>query len=242
MIVAGFDVETTGIRIADDHIVQVGLVLWDTKALIKKAKVKMDRLINCPALPPMDEEVIRIHGITNEDLILYGKAPVEVFAEVNSLFDQADAVVAHNGNIFDRPMYENNCRRHGVEPLEKLWIDTMCDIEFPPEISTRKLSFLAAEHGFINPFPHDACSDVMTMLKVADKYDWDKMVEFAKAPTIIIRADVRFQEKELAKKQSFRWDADNKVWIKSIKEFQLEAARKAATEAGFKLTVVKGKA
>ena len=243
MLIAGFDTETTGRDPQIEQIVQVGAVLWDTEAKTKKAKVKLDMLIQGPHIPPLSEEVTQVHGITDADLHTYGYSFEDVMAMLHeSIFGPADAIIAHNGNMFDRPIYEQNCKNLGVEPigLEKLWIDSMCDIEFPAHITTRKLVHLAAEHGVVNPFPHDALCDVMTLLKIADLYPWDTAIRYAKSPTLTIRAMVSFSEKELAKKQAFRWDGANKEWLKSIKEFQLADATKAATDAGFKITVQKG--
>lgn len=243
MLVLGFDVETTGLNVAQDHITQVGAVLWDTDAAPgrKRSKIKMDAMISGKHFPEeLDPKITELTGITRADLDNFGQPVANVLTTVNMLMMLADAVVAHNGNLFDRPMFEHNCRRHGIEPVSKLWIDTSCDIDYPISIQTRKLIHLAAEHHFINPFPHDAMSDVMTMLKIADLYDWQKTVEWAKAPTLAIRADSTFQQKELVKKQNYRWDNENKVWIKSIKSFQLEDTKKAAKEAGFGVTVLKG--
>lgn len=240
MLVAGFDTETSGLQVEKDFILQVGVVLWDTAAPKKKAKLKFDALINSPLLPAdLDPTALEINGLTREDLERFGQSPEAVLKSVNMIFEMSDAIVAHNGNLFDRPMYESNCRRHGIEPVrDKLWIDTSCDIDYPAAINTRKLVYLAVEHDFINPFPHDAISDVLTMLKVADRYDWEKTVAWAKSPTLAIRADSTFQQKELVKKQNYRWNNEKKIWTKSIKEFQLEDARKAAKEAGFSVTVL----
>ena len=241
MLVAGFDTETTGLDVEKDHIIQLGAVLWDTSAKTKKAKIKLDVLIYDPSLPELTEEVTSIHGITNEDLKKYGVSYNKAFGLLHTIFERAEVLVAHNGTMFDRPIYLANCKRQGVSLLpEKLWVDTYCDVDYPAHITTRKLTHLAAEHGFVNPFPHDAMCDVMTMLKIADLYNWDETVRWAKAPTLIARAEVTFNQKELAKKQGFKWNAENKVWLKSVKDFQLNEAKKAALEAGFKLTVQKG--
>lgn len=237
MLVVGFDTETTGVDVTKDTIVQVGLVLWDTSAKVKKSKLKYDALLR--GAPPMDQEVIDIHGITDADLEEYGEDPKKVFGLMHDICMGADAIIAHNGNGFDKPMYLENCTRLGIAPIDKLWIDTMCDIEYPVRIQTRKLTHLAAEHGFLNPFPHDAISDVLTMLKIADQYDWDKTVLWAQTPSIVVQACVTFHEKELAKAQQYRWNAPDKTWVKTIKSFQLEEVQKAAADAGFKI-VVKG--
>lgn len=241
MLIAGFDVETTGLDTKTDSIIQLGLVLWDTAATGKKAKGKYDYLVNWPNLPPLSEEILRVTGINDADLTAYGSPPGEAFRIILATLEVVDAILAHNGNIFDRPMLENNCKRLGLEPPKKLWMDSTTDIEFPPHITTRKLSHLAAEHSFVNPFPHDAICDVLTMLKIADLYDWNKTLAFAQSPTLLIKAHTTFEQKELAKKQNFKWNAEDKCWFKSIKDFQLEAAEKAAKEAGFKISILGGK-
>lgn len=243
MLVLGFDVETTGLDTANDHITQLGAVLWDTKAAIgrKRAKLTLNTSIIHVQMPnPLDPKITEITGMVYEDLEAYGMPPAIVFNQLLWFLERAEAVVAHNGNLFDKPMLKSNMERHGYELPEKLWIDTSCDIEYPAEIATRKLSYLATEHGFLNPFPHDAVSDVLTMLKIADRYDWAKTVEWAKSPTLVVQAVSTFHQKELVKKQNYRWNNENKIWTKSIKEFQLADAQQAAKEAGFSVAVLKG--
>ena len=239
MLILGFDTETTGLNLQSDHIVQFGAVLWDTQAKKKKAKMKIDMLVNSPLITEIDPVASEVNGITLADLELYGEDPAIVFPMIMSLFKEADAICAHNGNLFDKPMLKYNCERYGFKMVDKIWIDTTCDIEYPSHINTRKLSYLATEHGFVNPFPHDAISDVLTMLKVADLYDWDKMLEYAKSPTLTVMAESTFQQKELCKKQNYRWEGETKRWVKSIKDFQLAETEKAGREAGFNVRVLK---
>lgn len=239
MLIAGFDTETTGLDVERDSIIQIGAVLWDTQATTKKAKLKLDALINHVSLGEIDANASAVNGITTEDLNKYGIPFENAYSDLHFIFDKADYIMAHNGNLFDRPIYISNCRRLGIEPSSTPWIDTTCDIAFPPTITTRKLVYLATEHGFLNPFPHDALSDVLTMLKIADQYDWDTTVKYSRAPTLTVKANVTFQQKELAKKQNYRWDNEKKIWLKSIKDFQLEETKGLALLAGFKVEVIK---
>jgi DNA polymerase-3 subunit epsilon len=240
MLVGGFDTETNGLKTATDHIIQIGFVLWDTDAPKNKAKIKYESLIKPDPMIRLEDDSIAIHGITNEDISKYGKSPKSVLTKLNVFFTIVDAVCAHNGNLFDKPMYESNCARYGIEPVKKLWIDTTCDVPYPQSMVTRKLTHLAAEHGFLNPFPHVALSDVLTMLKIADAYDWKTIFEYANTPNLLVRADTTYQQKDLAKKQGFRWDAESKVWVKSVKLFQFDDVQRAAQTAGFKVTILKG--
>ena len=254
MLVAGFDTETTGLDVTKEHIIEVGSVLWDTE---RRAPVlRYSALVHGPHIvEPLLPKIVELTGITDLDLETYGVAPGFAFENVLQIFKRAEAIVAHNGNLFDKPIWEANLARHGFLPTEKrdLWVDTSCDIEFAPDIKTRKLKHLAAEHGFLNPFAHRALFDVLTMLKVCDGYDWPKIVASARTPNLVVRAVMPFTKdemfntkkadfakmKDVVKAHGFRFDNDTKEWVKSIKEFNKEAAKKEALDAGYKLSLVR---
>lgn len=238
MLIVGFDTETTGLNVQEDHIIEVGAVLWDTER--KAPLYMMSSLIKGPHIPKLDAKITELTGITDSDLEKFGHEPGLVLGGLNQVFSRAEAIVAHNGNLFDRPMYENNCKRHALKAVDKPWIDTSCDVDYPPHITTRRLSHLAADHAFLNPFAHRALFDVMTMLNVMSRYDFKQVLEWSRSPTVEIKADSTFQQKELVKKQNYRWDNERKIWHKSIKSFQLDDAHRAAKEQGFGVTVLKG--
>jgi DNA polymerase-3 subunit epsilon len=221
-----------------EHIIEVGAVLWDTERQAPLAVVS--DFVN-PGISVLEHKITELTGITLDDLERYGNLFGSVEAKLFELFSRADAVLAHNGNLFDKPMLASNSKRFGSYDFSKfLWADSTCDIEFPPEIQTRKLTYLAAEHGFLNPFAHRAIFDVLTMLKVASRYDWKQIISYAKTPTITIEANTTYEQRELAKKLNYRWNGDKKKWTKSIKEFQLGAEKEAATKAGFSIKQAKG--
>lgn len=238
MLVVGLDFETTGLNTQEDHIIEVGAVLWDTER--KAPLLCYSALCKNPALGKLDAKITELTGIRDEDIAHYGHDLKQVLEGLHAVLSRGEAIVAHNGNLFDRPIYESNARRHGLTPVNMLWVDTSCDVQFPPDVTTRRLSHLAADHGFLNPFAHRALFDVMTMMKVLSPYDFDQVLTWAKAPSLVIRADSTFHQKELVKKQNYRWDNENKMWKKSIKDFQLDAEKKAAQAAGFGVTVLKG--
>ncbi len=174
MIIAGLDFETTGTSMEADRIIEIGCVLWDT--VLGQPVEIYSALVLHPDGPEVTAEITLINGLTQALLQARGRAPCDAFADLAWYLAQADAVCAHNGTTFDRPMFEAERGRqasagHGHEWKDIPWIDTMVDIDFPPRLTARKLSHLAAEHGFLNPFPHRAVFDVMTMLQ---GYRWDR--------------------------------------------------------------------
>lgn len=238
MIVAGFDLETTGLSLENDHIIESAVVLWDTE---RKAPMAVySEMIHGDHIQPLEAIITELTGITDLDLQTYGKPVTEVLNKTTAMLDRGEFIVAHNGNMFDKGMYANNCARHHIPSSGKPWIDSVCDVQFPLTVTTRRLKHLAAEHNFVNPFAHRALFDVLTMLTVLKDYDWAQIVTYAKAPNLTVKAETSFQQKELAKKQNYMWNNEQKIWYKTIKDFQLDDIKKAAKEAGFAVTVLKG--
>jgi DNA polymerase-3 subunit epsilon len=219
MLLLGIDFETTGLDIQTSKIIEIGAVLWDTET---QTPVKIfSTLVDWPDLLEITQEITDITTITFEQVKKYGMLHLSAFDRFLDLHDEADYIVAHNGNNFDNPMLRANTRALNIDYKEKSWIDTTTDIEYPAHIRTRNLVTLAAEHGFLNPFPHRAVTDVMTMMRILSKYDIDKIITRAKSPMIRIKANVSYEEKDKAKDIGFRWDRENKKWYRDIKEMDL---------------------
>jgi DNA polymerase-3 subunit epsilon len=144
--------------------------------------------------------------------------------------------VAHNGLAFDRQVLKAWAEKYGLDwQPDKLWIDTKTDIEIPSRNSTR-LVYLAADHGFLNPFPHRAMFDVMTMMTILSRYDLDKVIEVAKSPTLTLRAMVSYDDRELAKARGYHWQSETKQWTMNVKECNLEKERAASK---FQIEIIK---
>lgn len=102
-----FDLETTGVDVAKDRIVQIAYVLLDDSG---KAVAQNCTLVN-PQMP-IPAEASAVHGITNEAI---KDAPTfaQIAKAVAARFKGAD-VVTYNGNAFDVPLLINEFRRVGV--------------------------------------------------------------------------------------------------------------------------------
>jgi hypothetical protein len=131
--------------------------------------------------------------------------------------------VAHNGNLFDKPLLEAGMKRQGLDFMLRPWIDTKTDIEYPEEIKTTKLKYLACEHGFVNPFSHRAVFDVLTMLTVLSRYDIQEVIALSQQPAVRLQAVCLppwtdgGKSTGIAKSLGFHWNGETKQWLMESK-------------------------
>jgi len=104
---AFFDLETTGLNIASDRIVEISIV----KIMPNGDKEVKTKLLN-PTIP-ISKEAATIHGITNEDV--KDKATFkEVANELNEFIQDCD-LAGYNSNRFDIPLLAEEFLRVGID-------------------------------------------------------------------------------------------------------------------------------
>lgn len=189
----GFDLETTGVDVENDRIVQAAIVA----VIPSKRVVETDvRLVN----PGIDipEAAARIHGITTERAQAEGAAPAEVLEHVASELAGALAaglpVVGMNID-YDFTLLDRELRRHGLRTLEVRLggpiapvvdvrvLDKLCH---PYRKGGRKLTELCVHYGvrLSDDDAHDAGADALAACRVAwSIVNWgSKPDEFFAAP------------------------------------------------------------
>jgi len=231
------------------------MVLWDTDL---HAPIKLFGTLVDPSSYAVWEgatehtlAAVDVNGITPEICNKYGMDDEKALKYVLSWYGSADIACAHNGNNFDKPLLSTWAASYGLDAQKnKLWIDTRADIERPRRDSHR-LGYMAADHGFLNPFPHRAMFDVMTMFtilmapdvsKAPPKYDLATIQEIAKSPLRIVKALVSFDTNHLAKSRGYHAFYENgkfQRWELEVKEINLEKEREAARLAGFEIEVIR---
>jgi DNA polymerase III epsilon subunit-like protein len=255
MRLLGLDTETTGLDLKNDRVVEVGAVLWDTdtgKPLKFFHHYLFDEGIVARLTPETLAMMARISGISEPMLREFGEDPAGILGRMSDLCGKwkVDAIVAHNGNNYDKPLLLEELVRHGVDGKllrETHWLDTKVDIPWPTPPDSNKLKHLALEQGFINPFAHRAIFDVLTMLRVLQTQKIDDVIAYSKIPNIVIRAVVPKpwtdggKGKDSAKAAGYRWqEVDYKIyeqcWVKKIKHDQLDAEK--AKLPGYQIVVL----
>lgn len=229
MILLSLDFETTGLDANSDRIIEVGAVLYSTsldQTLMSKGYFVDNEV-------PITKEIVEITGIRKGMIDKFGLSSKQALSDLLYMVSECEAIVGQNIVDFDMPFFVNWANREKENLPERLVIDTKTDL---PGVEAKYLGYMAADAGFLNPFPHRALSDCLTVLKLISLHDGkrypttiDDIVTRAKSPRVTIAAKVSFENNHLAKKRSFRWSPERKIWFKVIKELDLESETKQAS-------------
>lgn len=236
MILLSFDVETTGLNVVDDRVIELGAILYSTaqhKCLESQGMLVKTEL-------PIIEEITAITGIHPAAVERFGYESDTAFENLIGMYDMADAVIGYNVRRFDRRVFENWAKHIGqsaeiAERPDKPWIDLFYDL--PWRVPIGKLSHVAADHGILNLFPHSALADAQTVLAIAGKYDIDTLLARAQSPVVVLQARAERSQNDLVKKAKFRWNPTNRIWWKSAKQQDVDEIIQSVS---FPVTVEKG--
>lgn len=214
MRLLGIDFETSGLDPVKDDVIEVGAVIWDTE---QHQPLVMDNFfVNWGK--DISPEITALNGVQDSYVKEFGVFEGHGLDRIMRLMARAEYPVAHNGELFDKLFFNQWHKRVFLEDSEpRVWIDSRNDIDFPERCTTRNLKYLAAEHGFLNPFAHRAVFDVLSMLVVLDKYSLEEVIFSAHQPVILIQALVSYDNRQDAKDEGFYWDGDRKQWKRSMK-------------------------
>lgn len=231
MILNSLDFETTGLNRETDRITEVGTVLWSTKH--NRAMEAASFFVQSEV--PVSKKVEALTGINNAMLKKFGVEETWAIEETIRLVEASDAVIGQNVIQFDKHFLDNAAKRLNLKVPERLWIDTRTDL--PLSVESKPLSYMACDHGFINPFPHVAVGDALTVLKIVSMYNVDEIVARAKEPNVVLFSLQKFEDNAVAKKLKFNWKPDLKKWLRVVKASDVDVIAKSAP---FNISVEKG--
>ncbi len=102
-----FDLETTGINLMSDRIVEISLI----KVMPNGEEIEKTRRIN-PGIP-IPEEASKVHGIYDEDVASCPSFK-QIAKDLANIFTGCD-IAGFNSNRFDVPMLDQELRRAGIK-------------------------------------------------------------------------------------------------------------------------------
>lgn len=219
MIILGFDLESTGLDFAKDRPIEVAAMLWSTK--MNRAVDSQAILVQADGVP-VSAEITEITGITQAAVDKFGYPPDGAFTMLKSFIDQAEAIATFNGRRFDIPMSKEWAARVKDTFPEKLHIDLSTDLP----MRSQELITMCAKKGFLYP-AHEALGDVGGMLKLMSMFPFEVVLQRAQSPMIVVQSKQGRNENNKAKRHKFRWNPDEKIWWKAIKEMDLNDLAKA---------------
>ncbi|WP_232531846.1 3'-5' exonuclease [Microbacterium halophytorum] len=168
-LVAVFDLETTGVDVADDRIVTAFIGLIDSSgAVLRSHHWLADPGIEIPA------GAAAVHGITTERARSEGRPAAEVVAEISDtlrgLLSEGIPLVAYNAS-YDLSLLRHEAVRHGAEPIadprpvvDPFVIDKALDRY---RKGKRTLDLVAAHYGVALDDAHEASADAIAAGRVA---------------------------------------------------------------------------
>jgi DNA polymerase-3 subunit epsilon len=223
-VAAAVDVETTGLAIETDRIIELSIQRsrFDAEGRI----TKLDQPYSWLEDPgrPLEPEIVRLTGLTDGQLA--GCAIDEPRAL--ALLRSASLVVSHNA-AFDRPFVDE--RLPGARGLAGAC--TCWDLDWPEYgFDGRSLGWLLAQAGWFHA-GHRAAVDVDALITLLrhDVYNGRTglavLLENAQRRGWMVRAaGAHFEVKERLKGRGYRWDGHACVWWREVADEALEHERR----------------
>jgi len=211
------DLETTGLDPLVDEIIEIGMICFTYDEGSEPVMTNIYGALEDPK-KPIPPEITKLTGITSEQT----KGQSINWCLVKETLSKVDVVVAHNAS-FDRSFLEQRVELAGTHCH---WVCSIKHIDWPKlGYKTSALNYLAADHGFVNPFSHRAVFDCATTFNIIAKHV-DSMIARSYLKEILIKACYApFESKDLLKAKNYRWDPTEKVWSRVVVESELEEER-----------------
>ena len=209
------DTETTGLEPVSAQCIEVGAVLFHVPSRSVLSQVSF-------LLPTAANPAEHVNGIAAEVTRLSQpwQAGLQHFL---ALLAGADAVLAHNA-AFDAKWFGLG----QLPPIDKPWICSMDDIEWPPERHLRpapSVRDLALAYGVPVWAAHRALTDCIYLVQVLERCgDLEGLLAAAMEPKLLYRANLPYAERHKAKQAGFRWNEPVRgAWSRRLSERQAQA-------------------
>ncbi len=208
------DTETTGLDNEKDDCIEVGSILFNVKSRSVLAQQSF-------LLPVEINKAEKINNIPAEITRL--PQPVsEAIKYFESLVRISDVVVAHNAE-FDMKWFGFN----KLPQIEKKWICSMDDITWPADRQLKarpSVRDLALAYGVPVWSAHRALTDCIYLAEVFKRCgELEKLLIRALEPKVLLRAEISYEKRHLARNAGFRWnDAIKGAWSRKMSRRDME--------------------
>lgn len=211
------DLETTGLDATTDRIIEIGLLEFAVLPNRQPAITRCYGAVEDPGIP-LSPEITALTGIDSDAL----KGAKIEWDTVRGFFSRAGIVIAHNAS-FDRAFLEASGQLNGMKPH---WGCSQRHIDWRKHgKNSLALNYLAADHGFVNPFAHRAVFDVATTFRLIVPH-LDELVRRSYEREILVRAERSpFESKDLLKARGYRWCATTRCWTRVVTESEIDEER-----------------
>lgn len=214
MYVLGIDIRTIDGSLED--IIEVAAIVWDVA--VEKSILTKTWLINVGNIR-LSNFTIESTGISDMDLAVFGIEENSVFEQLLMLANSCEFIVAH-GKVKRVLSSKPLCK----ELLnEKQWINTQYDLPCSLQYFSDSAESLISHHNFYYADESNSLFDLHRILMICAKYDWGDILDIASSPLVRLTAKLNFCERELAKKYGFHFDREKQVWVRKIKQIQIDA-------------------
>ena len=202
------DTETTGLDNENDDCLEVGSILFNVKSrsvLAQHSFLLPVEINNAEKINNIPAEITRLPQPLSEAIKYF-----------ESLVRVSNVIVAHNAE-FDKKWF-------GLKKLpqiEKPWICSMDDITWPADrqLKTRpSVRDLALAYGVPVWNAHRALTDCIYLAEVFIRCsELEKLLIRALEPKVLLRAEISYEDRYLAKNAGFRWnDAIKGAWSRKM--------------------------
>ena len=202
------DTETTGLDNENDDCLEVGSILFNVKSrsvLAQQSFLLPVEINNAEKINNIPPEITRLPQPLSEAIKYF-----------QSLVRVSNVIVAHNAE-FDKKWF-------GLKKLpqiEKPWICSMDDITWPADrqLKTRpSVRDLALAYGVPVWNAHRALTDCIYLAEVFIRCsELEKLLIRALEPKVLLRAEISYEDRSLAKNAGFRWnDAIKGAWSRKM--------------------------
>lgn len=220
------DVETTGLEPGKDQIIEIGLLEFGVEGEGLPAILRTYGALQDPGVE-ISPEIERVTGIRTAHV----QGQTIDWDVVRGFFARASIVIAHNAD-FDRRFLEATGQLTGLKPH---WGCSMRHIDWRGQgYRTLSLNYLAADHGFVNPFAHRALFDCATTFRIVAPHLGELIMRSYEREYIVKAVGSPFASKDVLRERGYRWDAGERCWGKVVGETALAEERRFLGEAVYK--------